>query len=163
MKLRFSESLIQHYANRYEYPRMEQDLLRLSVNGHLTKYQLRLIARWTSPLSAGHIEQNGDEYIKEVSTFAFSAKQERARIETLTLLDGVSWPTASVILHLFHREPYPVLDVRALWSLGADAPSQYTFPFWWRYVEACRDLAKRNAVPMRTLGRALWQYSKEHQ
>ena len=31
-------------------------------------------------------------------------KEERLRIEILTLLDGVGWPTASVILHFYHKE-----------------------------------------------------------
>ena len=94
---------------------------------------------------------------------AFAATEERSRIELLTLLDGVSWPTASVILHLFHQDRYPLLDFRALWSIGLDVPSQYSFAFWWSYVEFCREVAQRNAIDMRTLDRALWQYSKENQ
>jgi hypothetical protein len=55
-----------------------------------------------------------------------------------------------------------VLDVRALWSLGVEAPPAYTFEFWCEYVEACRALARGCRVPMRTLDRALWQYSREN-
>jgi len=163
MKLRFNKSRIQHFADRYQYPCTEDQLCRLKVNGHLTKDQLRLIAQWKAPRAAGYIEKNSEGYIREVSAAALSAKEERTRIETLTLLDGVSWPTASVILHLFHEDPYPLLDFRALWSVGVDVPSQYTFGFWWQYVEFCRKLAKRGDVSMRVLDRAMWQYSKEHQ
>ena len=92
-----------------------------------------------------------------------ATEDERARIQSLTLLDGVSWPTASVILYLFHRDPYPILDFRALWSLSLDVPVQYRFDFWLPYVRCCRDLAQRANVDMRTLDRALWQYSKENQ
>jgi hypothetical protein len=85
------------------------------------------------------------------------------RIEVLTLLAGVSWPTASVILHFFHREQYPILDVRALWSLQCDPPGEYDIPFWESYTSSCRSLAQKAGVSMRTLDRALWQYSKENQ
>lgn len=82
----------------------------------------------------------------------------------LTLLSGVQWPTASVILHFCAAEPYPILDFRALWSLSEDVPpSGYTFPFWWSYCEATRCLAAKARVSMRVLDRALWQYSKENQ
>ncbi len=70
---------------------------------------------------------------------------------------------ASVILHFFHSEPYPILDYRALWSLGIDEPPYYKYDFWWGYVRICRDLAEANAVCMRTLDKAMWQYSKENQ
>ena len=79
------------------------------------------------------------------------------------LLDGVNWPTASVLLHFGARDPYPILDFRALWSLQVSVPKQYGFEFWWAYSECCRVLAKKHKVSMRTLDRALWQYSKEKQ
>ena len=88
----------------------------------------------------------------------------RLRIGVLTLLDGVQMPTASVLLHLAHRDPYPIIDYRALWSLGVDAPpTPYSFAFWEAYTRACRSLARAANVSMRTLDRALWQYSKERQ
>jgi hypothetical protein len=71
---------------------------------------------------------------------------------------------ASVLLHFGQKDPYPILDFRALWSLGLDeGPSVYNFKFWWEYVECCRDLRTKAGTTMRTLDRALWQYSKEHQ
>ena len=63
----------------------------------------------------------------------------------------------------FHRHPYPILDYRALWSLSLKLPKCYSFEFWWAYVEYCRELSSRNGVDMRTLDKALWQYSKEKQ
>lgn len=36
---------------------------------------------------------------------ALSTPSERLRIEVLTLLDGVGWPTASVLLHLTPQAP----------------------------------------------------------
>lgn len=131
--------------------------------GCLTKDQLKRVAHWKAPRSAGNVERNDELYVKEITSWSFSASQQRSKIEILTLLDGVLWPSASVILHLFHKEPYPILDFRALWSVGLDVPNQYSFLFWWEYVEFCRWVAKRNSVDMRILDRALWRYSKENQ
>jgi hypothetical protein len=167
VKLLFPESEIQTWAKKYSYPQDETSLMSLrpaiQTAGCLTKQQLRLTARWKAPRSAGHIERNDVEYVKEITSWSFSANEQRSKIEALTLLDGVLWPSASVILHLFHKDPYPILDFRALWSVGLNVPKQYSFSFWWEYVEFCRTVAKRNSVDMRTLDRALWQYSKENQ
>ncbi len=167
MKLRFNESRIQDIANRYYYPREEDGLIQIrkqvEKQGYLSKNQLKLVVKWKAPRSAGHVEKNSVGYVKEVTAFVFSAKIERTKIEALTIIDGVSWPTASVILHLFHKEPYPILDFRALWSSSMDVPNQYSFLFWWPYVEFSRNISIRTGVSMRVLDRAMWQYSKENQ
>jgi hypothetical protein len=167
MHLRFPEADIGRWANKYSYPRKESELLALrddiQSHGFLTKTQLALLAQWKSPRSAPRIKTNSEEFVQEITSFALNAKDERSRIESLTLLDGVLWPTASVVLHIFHKEPYPILDFRAIWSVQADQPQFYSFPFWWQYVNFCRDLAERNDIEMRVLDRALWQYSKANQ
>ena len=167
MILKFSESEIEIITNRYKYVRKENELIELKdeikSNGYLKKKQLQLVANWKSPRSAGYVNKNTDEYVKEITSLAFSVKDERARIEILTILDGVSWPTASVLLHFFHKEKYPIIDFRSLWSLSLEVPKQYKYSFWEQYVNFCRDIAKRNKVSMRILDCALWQYSKENQ
>lgn len=167
MELRFPEDEINLWANRYSYPRQESRLLslrdRVQEVGYLTKAQLSLLAQWKSPRSAGRAERNSEEFVREITAFVLSARNERSRIEPLILLDGVLWPTASVILHMFHKDKYPILDFRALWSISIDKPYNYTFSLWWQYVQFCRDVAEKNQVDMRTLDRALWQYSKTKQ
>ena len=167
MKLRFDEKQIAAIAAKYAYQRDDEEVAGLkagvAARAFLTKKDLQKVAKWKSPRSARHIEKNCEEYIKEVTAFALRTTSERARIEAFTVLDGVSWPTASVILHFFHKEEYPILDFRALWSVMLEEPNQYTFTFWWPYVQFCRELSRRNGVDMRTLDRALWQYSKENQ
>ena len=131
--------------------------------GWLTKPQLDAVVRWKSPRNIGRAAANPEVFLKEVSGFALASTDERARISSLTLLDGVQWPTASVILHLFHREPYPILDFRALWSISTEVPSQYSFDFWQAYTDFCRKTAGEAGMTMRNLDRALWQYSKDNQ
>ena len=56
---------------------------------------------------------------------------------------------------------YPILDVRALESLGVKPRSQYPLSFWLGYLDACHELAQQAGVSLRTLDKALWQHSKE--
>jgi hypothetical protein len=141
MKLRFHENDVRRIAARYEYFGSDTVLVKLRpkvlARGWLQLRELERLAKWKSPRSAGHIKTNSDSYIKEITRFAFSVSTERATIEALTLLDGVQWPTASVILHFFHRDRYPILDYRALWSVSLEVPQYYCFEF---LVAICRAL-----------------------
>lgn len=121
---------------------------------------LKKVALWKSPRSAGHVSNNTNEYVQEITSFSLRTKEERARIEAITILSGVGWPMASVILHFFHKDPYPILDFRALRSFNVEQPNQYHFEFWMAYVEACRNLSKKFSVDMRTLDKVLWMYDK---
>jgi hypothetical protein len=82
-------------------------------------------------------------------------------MEALLALDGVGVPTASALLHFAFPDEYPILDERALESLGVEARTQYPVSFWLGYLDACRALAREHAVHIRTLDKALWQHSKE--
>ena len=165
--LRCPEPQLLYFASRYQYSGQETTVLALretiSKRSWMTKEELRIIAQWKAPRSAGHVEHNSVEYVKEITALSLKATSERTRIEVLTSLDGVGWPTASVVLHFFHKEPYPIMDYRALWSVSLTVPNQYSFDFWWVYVRFTRNLAQRINMDMRTLDRALWQYSKEMQ
>ena len=127
--------------------------------GFLTLEQFKEICMWKSPRPKHLYEQNEDEYIEEVTRIALSAPSERLRIQILTLLRGVSWRTASAILHLAHQDRYPIMDFRVMRTLGQEV--QENFAFWWEYVELCRKIAEKHGVTMRTLDRALWKYAIE--
>ena len=165
--LRFKPDQIAEYAGNYEYTTSDVDLAHyaqeIQARGYLTKADLERVAKWKSPRSAGHISKNSEEYVRAVTAMALQTDNEQLRIEVLTLLDGVGLPTASVILHFYHKDRYPILDSRALWSLSLDDAEKYSFEFWWNYVVICRSLASENQMDMRTLDKALWQYSKDNQ
>jgi hypothetical protein len=167
LRLRFDATDIEHWANRYTYRgeyRVETEVgPRVRAQGYLTKADFLTLCHWKSPRATKLCSTNPEDFIKAATQTALSTAHERLRIEVLTLLRGVSWPTASVILHFGALEPYPILDYRALWSLGVEATSRYDFGFWWRYTLHCRELAERCSVSMRMLDRALWQFSKENQ
>lgn len=167
MDLRFAEEEIPYWADRYEYVRDDNAIIDLvpgvQNSGHLTKDQLLMVAYWKSPRIVPLVKRNDASFVKEITHWSLMATNERSRIEVLTLMDGLLWPTASVILHFFHQDSYPILDFRALWSVSEEPPSFYDFEFWKRYYDYCRSLASRTEVSMRTLDKALWQYSKENQ
>lgn len=170
--LRFNPADIPLWASRYRGPpaemqienRIEQVIApRVHQTGFYTKPDFLVLTRWKTPRAQPRCDENSAALVEESTGFALSARNEQLRIGVPMLLNGVSWPTASVLLHFGSRDPYPILDFRALWSLGVEKVPVYSFPFWWRYVEECRRLAEENGVSMRSLDRALWQYSKEHQ
>ena len=167
-KLRFPASQLLIWAEHYYIENDREIEFVLSPNvhkqGYLTQFEFVQICRWKTPRSRKMAASNNAEYIEAVTRSALSTENERLRIEILTLLNGVSWPTASVILHFCHSDPYPILDYRALWSLGVNISDvTYNFDLWWEYTKICRNLALQNNLSMRELDRALWQYSKENQ
>ena len=165
--LRFGLKEIHHWASLYpaaDDHRVEMVIApQVRARGYFTKSELVDVCRWKTPRSRTRIAGNPDGFIQAVTQTALSTTDEHLRIEVLTLLDGVGWPTASVLLHFGHHNPYPILDFRALWSLGVETPPVYQFDFWWEYTLICRQLATEACVSMRTIDRALWQYSKENQ
>ena len=80
---------------------------------------------------------------------------------TMKWLQGVDVPTASALLFFAFPDAYPIIDERALESLGQGPPCYYSLKFWTEYLNACRAIAKDIGVPIRTLDKALWQFSKE--
>lgn len=163
---RFSESRATYWSCRYD---VSQDLGVAEVGssarnrGRLTKAEFLHLCDWKSPRARPSCLRNSADYISEVTAVTLSTSDEELRIRSLMLLQGVSWPTASVILHFCHPDPYPILDVRALWSLGVKQVPAYNLKFWSSYCNFSRRLARNWKLKMRKLDRALWQFSKENQ
>lgn len=166
-ELRFPRERIAFWAARYAYPGDAPILTRLAPEvrrrGYLTRGEFLELCEWKTPRSRPRCAQNSAARVRDATGLALATGDERAKIGILRLLDGVEWPTASVILHFCDERPYPILDYRALWSLGHSRPPAYTFDFWLAYTTFARDLAAASGHSMRELDRALWQYSKENQ
>lgn len=166
-ELRFDRTEIPYWAGRYNY--LGEDVVESiarekKVRGYLTRPDFLTLCKWKTERSKSRVAKNSEGLVEEATRIALSAKHEQLRVYALLGLTGVSWPTASVILHFWHTDPYPILDYRALWSLGhAKPPAAYTFDFWWEYTKFCRNLAGECGVSMRDLDRALWKYSEENQ
>ncbi len=168
-RLRFGPSEIEKLARQYidqNKNQIQEDQIiteigpRAKRNGYYGKEDFLRVCHWKTARTQPRYMENDEPFIREITAMAFKTQHEEARIEVLTLLKGVDCPTASVLLHFGHPYPYPILDFRALRSLDIPQPPVYTFSFWWSYVEICRKLAYKFNVSMRTLDRALWQFSK---
>jgi hypothetical protein len=104
--------------------------------GYYRREEFLKLAAWKAVRNVWRCEKNESDQIEYATRIALSPdnKFERLRIGILNCLQGVDWPMASVLLHFGHKDPYPILDFRALWSLGLDdGPSVYNFYFWWSY------------------------------
>lgn len=174
MKLRFPKHLIREFAQQYDdelsiRDKIQSDGLEKVIfpayrnRGYLTKKEFLKVCMWKTPRSKPHCESNEPQFIKEVSSQCLRTKSDQMRIQAWTMLNGVKWPTASVFLCFAFPNRYPIMDVRALWSLGEDVPSKYTYEYWAEYTKVCRTLSKSSGVTMRTLDKALWKYSELHQ
>ncbi|RKU16594.1 hypothetical protein C6501_05365 [Candidatus Poribacteria bacterium] len=172
MKLRFDESEIQYWACKYvndlneEETLQEEELLALELKikarGYLLKDELVKVAKWKWPPGrpAALAQENSDDHIKDVTSKAFQLTDIDDSLKVLRSdyggLRGVLAPIGSAILHLYHKDPYPIYDPHALRAVG----ERKGRGVWRRYVKYCRELVAQNEVDIRTLDRALWKYSK---
>lgn len=163
--LQFPEHEIPYWASRYsnsEDEKVENTIgPAVRVRGNYTKSEFLALCHWKSPRTQPLCAKNSEEYVIDITHTSIASNNEQLRIEILTLLHGVNWPTASAILHFGFDGLYPILDFRALSSLGInDVTSCFNYEAWHSYTKYCRKLANKNGVTLRTLDRALWQYSK---
>jgi hypothetical protein len=131
------------------------------ARGHYTKPELLLVCEWKSHRTKSRVARNTDVFVEAITRAALATADESERMAALCALRGVSTPTASVLLHFAFPDRYPIIDWRALESLGEPAQAIYPVDYWLAYVDACRELAKQAGVTMRTLDKALWQHSRE--
>ena len=169
--MEINKEVIKEYAKRYDERNKGTDdeiaaneiAEWFKTNRYLDKERFMRIALWKSRRPKRHYEDNDDATIREITEFSFGTKSEAAQIKVLFALNGVSYPLASVILHFAFPDKYPILDFRAIWSLGWEQPKYYTFGFWQKYCVKIQDISKETRESMRTVDKALWEYSKEHQ
>lgn len=166
-KLRFRRNRIKCWASRYSYSQGYAEAVAVGrtarKRGYLTKNELIQFFDWkTGGRGRSRCLKNTRAYVKEVTRTSFSTSNARLQIEVLALLDGVDLRVASAILHLVFPRKYPIMDYRALWSLGIKKP-KYNFELWDSYCNYCKKTAQENHVGLRTLDRALWQFSKERE
>jgi hypothetical protein len=170
--MRISKSKILKYASLYDKKyRMSGALIETEIKEilkkrkpkFLTRNELCKIGKWKSPRTKKHClnPDNDERTVRDISKFSFSTKSERAKIESLFVFKGVSWPVASTILHFAFPDKYPILDFRVLESMGWGKPTQYDFKFWQDYCSYLRKLATKYKISLRVLDKALWQISKD--
>ena len=134
-------------------------------NGYLLKTELSEMGKWKHRALPHHIDRNPPRHVEKITAEAFGLDDDWNKLKKLISyyggLQGVRQSVASVILHLYDRKRYPILDEHALRSVGITEEYVHgpEYPFWQEYVNLCRAKAECYNVSMRTLDRALWKYS----
>jgi hypothetical protein len=162
-RLAFNPVKIQDLASRYDYASDDDPLAagKKILMGKYTRTNLAVIFEWkTKGRGRSRIQRNSNAEVSDALKLAAEAKTDRAALAVLTGLRGVGVPVASAILTAMHPKRFTVIDFRALEALGVKAPA-ISIEFYLKYLCECRILAKKHTVDVRTLDRALWQWSKE--
>lgn len=95
--LRFDLKEVQYLASLY--PAADDHQVEMVIapqvraRGYFTKPEFVDMCHWKTPRSLPRVASNPDGFIQAVTQTALSTPDERLRIEVLTLMDGVSWPT----------------------------------------------------------------------
>lgn len=162
--LRFPAELIGDLAERFpagdDAPLLGRGAAA-RARGHYTHAEFIDVCRWKTVRSGPRVASNTEAAVISATARSLATPDETQRMAALLTLKGVGVPTASTLLYCAFPEAYPILDVRALEALGVKPRSVYPVSFWLQYLEACRGLARLHGVSIRTLDKALWQYSKE--
>lgn len=166
--LQFPPEEISNLAKRYLAQDSGQDDAAMEAgkriaSGDISRENLRVIFTWkTGGRGISRLDRNSEKEIADALRLANEAKFERSAIAVLCGLNGIEVPVASAVLTAMKPEMFTIIDFRALESLGeTQRRTWYSIDFYLRYLQACREIAKQHNVSLRTLDRALWQWSKE--
>lgn len=164
-------ALLQAELMRDEDPATAELIGRLRPvkrRGWFSRAEFLEMCRWKSPRPSRHYERNSAAAIRGVSRTVLATRSERARMQRLDQLHGVSVPVASAILTLIDPARYGVLDIR-VWRLlftirsveGNPRGRGFTLRQWFRYLRELRSHAKKLGVPVRAVEYTLFSYHKK--
>ncbi len=151
-----------------------KELFKLSdtikKQGFLRKDEIIKILKWKSPRPLRFYNENNEEDVIRITKLAFEQIDDRLKIQKLTSLKGVNYPTASAILMFYDKINYPVLDIR-VWkqlyknNMVDENPGGQSFSLdqWIKYLEIIRGLAKKHQLSSRQIEKRLFDYDKENQ
>jgi len=139
-------------------------------NGDYSLANLEAIVRWKSERAVQVLIGNSNETIRRALVLAASPESStETAVNALTELHGVDIVLASAVLAAIFPERYTVLDFRTLEALGH---ARHDVRFYEEYLAFCKRLAESNIVtpqselpaptPLRTIDRALWEWSRSH-
>jgi len=170
-------SLLRQRAQEYDYgvqvllgdrdPRFPHAGDGIRVQGYVRAHELYEIARWKSPRRAGLVRENPPHVVEEVTGLALSLKDDHPdyAADLLTVLRGVSLPTASTVLTVVDPQHFGIIDIRAWNSLSRWRPSEFprkrqgafSLKEFVRYLGTIRALAQESGLSCREVDMALWQ------
>lgn len=169
-RFKLTPTAFQKLAEKYmseldEESRIEEEKIiglktGIQKRGYLTKKELHGVARWKSKRTSYLTLENTASSIKSCTEKAFKFTNDWEKLKTLTQLRGIGYLTASVILHLYDKQEYPILDKHTIWASGWDYKLRISSGFWNAYIYFSRTPTQYRNISIRTLDRALCYYSK---
>lgn len=150
--------------------RLASRLRRARRRRHLTPLDLEAICRWKSPRAIWQVRSNSRAAVRAATSRALRARDERARVEALIELRGVSIPMASAVLTLLYPRRYGVIDIRVwqlLHALGRVSDRAggvgLRVAHWLEFLAVLRPLAWALGVTVRRAERTLFDIHRARQ
>jgi hypothetical protein len=137
-------------------------------NKVLTREDLAQIAEWKFKDKSEEkmqrvlvaVSQNDEATVTRISSHVFNIplNEDSYRINSLTMLNGVSPVIASIILAFFDPKQYGVFDVQ-VWRalLGNEPPNLFTPQNYLKLIGALRKTANKYNLDVRTIEKAFSQ------
>ncbi|MCC6678274.1 MAG: hypothetical protein IT436_14130 [Phycisphaerales bacterium] len=160
-----------HYGDPHQDDAAIQAGNAARERGSMTQEEFKCISEWKLKkhwrYQCKNIERNSAENVRACTKRAFMAHDPVRCIDLLSDLDGVQCAAGSALLHLYHRDVFPIADRFALMAVGVPkhlvdiGDSEYR-KAWPEYVRVFREIVRQSAVDARSLDRALWGYGKVH-
>ncbi len=139
---------------------------KLQVRGEYELEEFLAVCYWKSTRTRSLVQSNTRETVSEVTRIAFNCS-ESLRVQVLSLLKGVSTPTASALLTVWKPTSYTIIDVRVLSALHRLShrllsPDSMTLveKSYSKYVGLMRAISNDLECDLRSLDKALWTFDK---
>ncbi len=110
------------------------------------------------------VAKNDEAIVARISSQVFNVTEteDAFRMNSLTMLGGVSPILASVILSFFDPKQYGIFDVR-VWRelLGNEPPNLFSTQNYLKFLTSLRKTANKNNLDARTIEKALFEKNLE--
>ena len=129
--------------------------------GHYTRSEFLVVCAWKSPRSRPRVQANSARAVRAATSVALRPGSSRqARMEPCSRCRASASRTASTLLWVAFPADYPILDVRALHALGHKPRGTYPDGLLAGVPWRAARWRRQHGVSLRTLDKALWQWSR---
>lgn len=148
---------------------LEEELRgKLQKNEFATKEDLKNIIEWKfqgqlkgrRSLNIKRLNNVNPKLIVDISKLAFTADSDKTRLKLLTVIDGVGYAIATVILTFFNPQNYGILDFHAWNAIFQDGKKTFGERECLRFIGELRRIAREVDLPCRDVEKALFKKDK---
>lgn len=137
-------------------------------NRFATKEDLRKIIEWKfqgqlkgrKSLNINRLNNFSAELIEGISKLVVTTDSDKTRLRLLTVIDGVGYSIATVILSFFDPQNYGVLDFHAWNAIFQDREKTFGERECLKFIRELRKIAREVGLPCRDVEKALFKKDK---